>query len=258
MKTQFAKFSSIFGLLFFIVIFLQSYRHRQIENSQLVDLQLLKRIEQQKENQLILSQKIPTFGFRNLVADWFFLQFLQYFGDVLSRQQVGYGLSPYFFEILVSLDPLFTETYIYLSNSVSIHTAQPEKSISLMKKGLSTMSPATPSDSYFIWRYKAVDELLFLGDKEAARQSLETAAEWARESPDPKSNNVAELSEKTAAFLAENPNSKAAQVSAWAQILVNAVDERTQEIAIERIEALGGEIIVQEGGQVTVRYNLND
>jgi hypothetical protein len=96
--------------------------------------------------------------------------------------------------------------------------------------------------------------LLFLGQGEAAKQSFLTAALWADQSPEPEAAAVAQASRQTAAFLSQNPASRAAQISAWIQVLNLAVDERVQRRAIERIQALGGEILALKKGQVTVRY----
>ncbi|WP_346291860.1 hypothetical protein [Sphaerothrix gracilis] len=207
---------------------------------------------------LKLLKKIPDFSFANLIADWSFLSFLQYFGNEEQREAIGYDLSPEYFEVIVEKDPRFLLPYLYLSNSVSIYAAQPERSISLMQRGLEAMTPQVPPRSYFIWRYKAIDELLFLGDTEAAQKSLEMAAKWAEESPDPEAESVATYSRQTAAYLKNNPASKTARMSAWIQVLINAVSDRTRQIAIQNIELLGGEILVQEDGQVTVRYDLED
>jgi hypothetical protein len=50
--------------------------------------------------QLELLGKMPTFGFDNLIADWVFLKFLQYFGDDEARQLTSYQLSPEYFEVI--------------------------------------------------------------------------------------------------------------------------------------------------------------
>ena len=204
-----------------------------------------------KENlRLNLLQKTPTFGFNNLVANWTFLNFLQYFGDDEARKVTGYNLNPKYFEIIINRDPRFLGAYISLSNSISMYAAMPEKSVALMTQGLKSMSPQFPPQSYYVWRYKAIDELLFLGDAQAARQSFEKAAEWASAYSDQESKNVANISRKTAAFLARNPKSKTAQVAAWTMILSNTTDPRTQKIAIDRIEALGGKVFMTPEGKV--------
>lgn len=197
---------------------------------------------------LNLLQKSPAFGFDNLFADWVFLNFLQYFGDDDARAVTGYRLSPKYFEIIVNRDPRFLGSYLGLSTSISMYSGMPEKSVALMEQGLKSMTPQTPPKSYYVWRYKGIDELLFLGRTQAARQSFEKAAEWASTYSDQESQNVAALSRRMTAFLARNPNSKTAQVLAWSLVLNSAPDARTQKIAVSRIEALGGKVIITPQG----------
>jgi hypothetical protein len=199
-------------------------------------------------------ERLPSLGYENLVAGWSFLNFLQYFGDTDARQQWGYGLSPEFFEILVTKDPLFVHPYLFLSTSVSLFAGQPERSVALMTQGSQAMTLTLPSGGYRLWRYRGIDQLLFLGQGEAAQQSFQTAALWADQSDEPEAVSVAQASRQTAAFLGQNPASKAAQISAWIQVLNLAVDERVQRRAIGEIEQLGGEILTYGQGQVTVRY----
>ena len=220
--------------------------------------ELLKTSEENTKFRLRLLQQMPSLGFQNLIADWSFLQFLQYFGDTESRQILGYTSSPLYFENIVDKDPRFVLPYFYLSNSVSIYTAQPDISVDLMAQGLMKMTPTTPPRSYFVWRYKAVDELLFLGDGQAAKESYAMSIDWAMQSPDPDSEAVAQLSRRSVEFLSQSPNSKPAQISAWAQVLSGAIDEQTRELATEAIESLGGTIVVSEAGQATVQYRIED
>jgi len=207
---------------------------------------------------LALAQKLPTFGFDHLVANWFFLQFLQYFGDTPSRQQIGYDLSPDYFRIVLSNDPFYRMFYIFMSGSVSGFAAKPEISIELLNQGLEQMTPTFPSDSFYLWRYKGVDQLLFLGDGVAAQQSFQTAADWARESSHPDAPIMAESSQQTANFLLTNPDSRSAQINAWMSVLANAFDDGTRQRAVERIEALGGRIIPNPNGTFTVQFPEED
>lgn len=212
---------------------------------------------QQKVNleklRLNVLQKTPAFGFDNLLADWVFLNFLQYFGDDQARLQTSYALSPEYFKIIIARDPHFLGAYIPLSTSISLYAAQPEESVALMKKGLESMTPTSPPKSYSVWRQLGIDQLLFLSNAQQARESFEQAAEWASIYPDAESQTVAALSRQTAMFLARNPLSKSAQISSWTMILNNVTDERTRQIVISRIEALGGQVIVTPQGIVKIR-----
>ena len=233
---------------------LQAHRLEQWRSPPHHSLLQRRQAEQRARSQLQLIKRMPTLGYDNLVAGWAFLTFLQYFGDVEARQQVGYGLSPEFFEIIVARDPLFIHSYLFLSTSISLFAGQPERSVALMIQGSQAMTPTLPPGGYRLWRYLGIDQLLFLGQGQAARQSFLTAARWADQSPEPGAAAVAQASRQTANFLAHNPASNAAQISAWVQVLNLAVDERVQQRAIEQIQSLGGEILARQRGQVTVRY----
>jgi hypothetical protein len=207
---------------------------------------------------LNLLEKLPTFGFSNLLADWVFLNFLQYFGDDEARAKTGYALSPEYFEIILNRNPYFLDGYFFLSGSTSLYAGMPERSVALMNQSLQRLSPQVPPKAYYAWRYKGVDELLFLGDSKAAQHSFGMAAEWASTYTDPESQSIAAFSRRTAQFLARNPESKFAQVSAWSQVLSNATDDRTRQIAVERIRALGGDVITGPDGRSRIKSPPRD
>ena len=213
--------------------------------------ELKKDIEAEKAR-LSLVNTMPSLGFNNLISDWVMLNFIQYFGDNEVRDRTGYDLSSEYFEIIIDRDPRFLDSYIYLSTSITLFAGKPEKSVALMEKGLKSLSPEMPPKYYYIWRYKAIDELLFLGNAKAAQKSFEKSAEWAIIRPDLESQKVAMLSRKTANFLAKNPNSKSAQVGAWSMVLANSLDQRVRNLAIARIEALGGKVIRTPQGEIQV------
>lgn len=253
---MFAKFKSfwVYPTIIISIVAIASLQipqlNRLTKRDKTTSPEALQQAVNQENLRLNLLQKTPTFGFNNLVANWTFLNFLQYFGDDEAREVTGYNLSPKYFEIIINRDPRFVDAYLSLSNSISMYAAMPEKSVALMAQGLKSMSPQFPAQSYYVWRYKAIDQLLFLGDAQGARQSFEKAAEWASNYSDQESKNVANISRTTAAFLARNPRSKLAQVSAWTMILSNTTDPRAQKIAIERIEALGGKVFMTPEGKV--------
>ncbi|MFM7475635.1 MAG: hypothetical protein ACKO2T_07850, partial [Microcystis aeruginosa] len=129
--------------------------------------------------QVQLLKNMPAFGFDNMLANWSMLQFIQYYGDVDARKETGYGLSPDFMEIVTKNDPKFVRAYLMMSVASSLNAGKPERTIEIMNKGLSKLTPDV-TDAYFLWLYKGVDELLFLGDIPAAKKSYQMAADWAK------------------------------------------------------------------------------
>ncbi|MBP0015852.1 MAG: hypothetical protein J7545_17890 [Roseofilum sp. SBFL] len=207
---------------------------------------------------LKLLKAIPNFGFDNLIADWAYVKFLIYFGDEPAREHTGYDLTPQYFEIALNEDPRFIPAYFGLSSSISLYLGEPKISTAMMEKGLQLLSPQDPPRSYYIWRYLGIDQLLFLGDAQAAQASFAKAAEWASEYSDLESENVVALSHSTAGFLAQNPDSKQAQFAAWMLVYRNAVDEQTRDRAIQGIKSVGGIVQITENGDMIIQPPPND
>jgi hypothetical protein len=242
-----------------IIVHLQISRLSQLDrkaNQPLTKAEYL-REEKQTQASLKLLAKLPTFGFDNLVANWSFLNFLQYFGDDQARPKTGYRITPDFFQVIVDRDPRFLVMYPYLSASVSLYGGQPQQTVRLLQKGINAIPPAMQPEAYFLWQAKATDELLFLGRTQDARHSYEMAATWASQSKDPQMVAIAQRSRQTAQFLASNPDSRRARVGSWFNILTNAIDDPTRQFAVKQIKALGGEII-QRNGAFQVRLPQAD
>ena len=212
-----------------------------------------------EEARLKLVKQLPPrgFGFNNLIANFAFLQFLQYFGDDIARNnfQTGYSLSPRYFENIIERDPRFISSYIYMSSSVSLFAGAPREANSIYAKGLQSLDPQKQPKAYTVWRYKATDQLLFLGDAKGARESYLKGAEWADQSQytdttDPKSS--AELFRQSAKALEKDRDLTQAQISAWSVVLQNAVDKKTVQIVAQELDKLGMKIEIKDDRPVIV------
>ncbi len=256
MKKAFVRSTAFLFLCSYLGWLQISYLNKPSSLAALLDSEL--NDEQYFQNKIALDSQLPRFGFDNIRADFTFLLFLQYFGEEEMRNKEGYELSSAFFQNIIADDPFYRDFYIFLTNSVSMNAAQPEKSVELLEKGLSSLAPGKPEGSYYVWRYKAVEELLFLGDAQKAKQSFGTAAEWARASSLPESEMMASISQQTADFLEKNPDSEAAQIGAWSSVLATAVDDETRGRAIKNIQALGGEVSIDENGSVSVKHTQEE
>jgi hypothetical protein len=232
------------------VITLQTARLEQLQTATPDSAEALKQKEVQTQLQLRALGKITPKSWRNLTADWAFLQFLQYFGDTTARSRTGFSVVPEFFQIVVKHDPRFLTAYLYLSPSNTLFAGRPELSVELIGKGLQSLSPQIEPESYFLWFYRAADQLLFLGDTPGAKQSYARAAEWAGQVNTPRAQSMAASANQTIQFLERNPTSKRVQASAWAMLLTNSVDPRTQMIAAAKIQALGGQVYLEQKGNV--------
>ncbi|BAU67280.1 hypothetical protein STA3757_46910 [Stanieria sp. NIES-3757] len=209
--------------------------------------------EQSLKTDLNLQKKLPNFGLKNLIADWNLLQYIQYFGDDKAREATGYSLVTDYFEIIVEKDPRFIQALLSLSTANSIFVGRPDQTIALMNQALNSLTPEKFPMGYYVWTYKGVDEILFLGDLKAAENSYQKAAEWADLQTEPTWKDMAIQANNTAQFLATNPDSTKVQVYAWLNILSTARDEKTKQHALQQVKALGADIIVTETGELQVK-----
>jgi hypothetical protein len=206
--------------------------------------------EQSIEVVLNLQKNLPSFGFDNLIANWNFLNFIQYYGDTEARDKIGYSLTPDYFETIVDRDPRFVQAYLILSTANSIYAARPDKTVPLLNRVVRSLSPETSPLAPYVWIYKGVDEILYLGNIKAAQNSYETASKWFSI----QGNEYMSVQTRgTATFLATNPDPKKAQVGAWATILSTTQEKRTQQYALDKIRSLGAEVFVSPDGKLQIR-----
>ena len=236
-----------------LILPLQFQRFEALTRSNNLDIEAEEQRLEREEARLDTLKYLPAFGFDALLADWTFLNFLSYFGDEPLRLQTGFGLSPRYFEVILERSPYFWEAYFFLSASTSLFAGQPQQAVALFDRHLPELTPTVPPKAYVLWRYKATDELLFLGNSDAALESYRTAAEWAEADGSPEAVFAAQGYRESIQFLETDPDSVGAQISAWGNILGNAFDESTQRLAIEQIRALGGDVIVDEQGRVSIQ-----
>ena len=202
--------------------------------------------EQKEGLRLKLLKVSPTFGFDNLIADWVFLQFLQYFGDDAARNETGYSLSEDYFDIITGLDPRWVDIYLFVSNSLSIYEAKPKVAVEYMTRGTDALSPEIDPEAWQVWRLKGIDQLLLVGDIPGAIRSHEMAAEW---SDNTSYQDLSSLFRNTAKFLKENPDHKLIKFNAWLWVYYQTRDQRVRERAQKEILELGGKVEISENGE---------
>lgn len=229
------------------IIKMQAPSVRELKQLKTTKEKHLKAVEAEK-TQLSFLKKTPTFGFDNLIANQALLKFIQYSGDAEARKYTGYSLSAKYLEIIAEKDPRFAEAYIMISPASSVFGGTAYKTVELMDKGLEYMTPDIDR-AYVVWLYKAVDEVLFLGDLEKAQVSYQKASRWATIAGD---EFIAKAAGNSAEFLSTNPDTRVAQVGAWFTVWTSTKEKSVRDLAETEIEKLGGELTVYPDGRVIV------
>jgi hypothetical protein len=235
------------------LIGLQKERLRQITDQETAAQHQQEKLRQQAS--LALLQKMPGGSYSNLTANWSFLQFLQYFGDQQARSTTGYSLNPEFLATVVHHDPRFVDAYLYMSSASSLYAGRPDKTVKIMSQGLQSLSPEI-RQSYWIWIYKGVDELLFLNNSDDAKNSYIMGANWAeRQRPqDEETRQVIDSAQKTVTFLERGHISRTVRISAWLTLLGNARnDVKLQRFIIRKVISLGAKVSISPEGHLRVQ-----
>lgn len=256
------KWVTFAALMSALVMGMAAMQSNKLKNLRAVDKSLDPTVLQQESrlraNQLDLMKKLPKFGFNNLAANTTFIDFLSYFGSSEARNINGYSLGFDYFDVVLKEDPRFFLAYHYLSGTGSSYLGNPEKTVKMMDVGYRSIKPDSPKYSYYLWRLKATNELLFLGDSQAAKASMEKAADWAQQAGDEEGQRVARISGNTAKFLAKNPGSKQARFGAWTSILDTAIDDSARKLAITKIIELGGKVERDAQGKIKITPPAKD
>ena len=206
---------------------------------------------QQEALRLRMLKKLPSFGFDNLIADWTFIKFLQYFGDDEAREVTGYNLGQDYFDIVTQRDPRWVDIYLFLSTAISFYQGKPETAVNLMERGTSalSLSPQMHSQSWIVWRTKGLDELLLLGDIPESIRSHEMAADWVEGSPEgPK---LAPRFRATAEYLRRDPDSVPVRFTAWNTVYTQTTDKLVRQRAKQALVKLGAQVQKDQNGNET-------
>ncbi|MCX5963444.1 MAG: hypothetical protein NT070_09955 [Cyanobacteria bacterium] len=209
--------------------------------------------QRQEELNLSLMNRSPSFGLDNILADWAFLNFVQYDGDTATRKAVGYPLAPNYFEMITRLDPRFVDSYVFLSGIMSYQMGMPKEAIALMDRGTSALTPKDHPRAFLVWRLKGLDQLLMANDLDASQFSYDQAGDWALASSDASVREAGPIFKQTAEFIRTDPNNKTMLLWSWSTIYDQAVvtrDQVTQARARERLLKIGAIERKDEKGSV--------
>ena len=202
---------------------------------------------QQEALRLKMLKTIPSFGFDNLIADWTFLKFLQYFGDDEARDVTGYNLGQDYFDIVTQRDPRWADIYLFLSTAISFYQGKPETAVNLIERGTRALSPQIHPQAWIVWRTKGLDELLLLGDIPDSIRSHEMAAAWVEETPEgPK---WAPMFRATVDYLRRDPDSVPVRFMAWSTVYDQTTDKLVRQRAKQALVKLGAQVQKDKNGK---------
>lgn len=118
--------------------------------------------------------KLVSLGFDRLVADFYWLGFVQYVGDVDARRKDRSPLAYRYLDLIIELDPTFIQAYWFAAFVLGGDQKNPNLADELLKRGLQ----ANP-DTWYMPFIAATNQYLYARNEQAAAKYYRIAAKYA-------------------------------------------------------------------------------
>jgi tetratricopeptide (TPR) repeat protein len=191
--------------------------------------------------------KLPDFGNRDLVADFLWLRFIQYFGDSSVRAKSGYGLSYKYLKTITDRDPHFDNAYRIANLAVAYRMGRTDLADALLAKGIQ----ANPK-SYLIWQTRGFLHFLYTGNIPKAvycfRRNAGIAVAVGGNSQQHWGNYWFAMSK----YLEVSKSNDWTRRQIWAEVYANSSDTSTQALALTQLAKLG--VSLNKDGRLFARY----
>lgn len=191
--------------------------------------------------------KLPNFGNRNLVADFLWLRFAQYFGDSQSRSKSGYGLDYKYLEAITDRNPQFENAYRVANMAVAYKMGRADLADALLVKGIN----ANPK-AFLIWQTRGFLHFLYTGDIAKAvycfRRSAGLAVAVGGNSQQHWGNYWFAMSR----YLEVSKSNTWTRRQIWGEVYASSDDASTKALALSQLGKLG--VFLRKDGQMVARY----
>lgn len=119
------------------------------------------------------SVKFISLGYDQLIADVYWLAFINYYGDGLARQKDHLVLADRYLDLITDLDPQFVQPYWFAAFTIGGDMGQPQRADEIVKKGI----VANPNNWYLPF-IAGMNQYLFAKDEKAAARYYRMASKF--------------------------------------------------------------------------------
>lgn len=206
------------GQLLVLVVFCVVIVHCHLKISE-----LLSTSESSTDVSIPTSQmvKVASLGYDQLIADLYWLAFVQYTGDRLAREKDKGPLSYKYLDLITELDPHFMQAYWYAAFVIGGEQKTPGLAAQLLDRGLQANT-----DTWYMPFIAGINQYLYAKNELAAAKYYRMAAKY---------EGAPAWLERQASILEAKIPSTIKEVNIWTNIYESAEEPRVQEHAKERL-----------------------
>jgi tetratricopeptide (TPR) repeat protein len=190
---------------------------------------------------------LPAFGNRNLIGDFLWLRFAQYFGDTQARAKSGYSLNYRYLKTITDRNPHFENAYRIVNLAVAYRMGRTDLADALLVSGIQ----ANPN-GYLIWQTRGFLHFLYTGNTAFAvycfRRNAGLAVAVGGNSQQHWGNYWFAMSK----YLEVSKSNAWTRRQIWAEVYANSSDSSTQALALNQLGKLG--VFLSKDGRMVARY----
>jgi hypothetical protein len=165
--------------------------------------------------------KFFSLGYEQLLADCWWLAFIQYFGDNRQRKVDHYRYAYEYLDLITQLDPRFIQAYWFAAFAVGAEQKRPDLAAKLIERGLQHNQ-----DDWYLPFIAGVNQYLFAHNSTLAAKYYRMAAKFPQ-APD--------WLERQAVLLQANVPILFKKIATWEIIYVSTKDALVKESARQKL-----------------------
>ncbi len=120
-----------------------------------------------------LALKMLSLGFDQFLADFYWLQFVQYLGDSEQRAKDNYADAERYVDLIASLDPKFINAYYFAAFIIGSEQHSPNLAAQIIDRGIEANQ-----DSWYLPFIAGINQYLYAHDEVKAAKYYRMAAKF--------------------------------------------------------------------------------
>ncbi len=119
------------------------------------------------------SVRLVSLGFDQVLADFYWLEFVGYVGDTTQRRVDRYALADQYLELITGLDPTFVQAYWFVAFIIGSEQERPQRADELLNRGIDANR-----DNWILPFIAGNNQYLYANDGVAAARYYRMAAKF--------------------------------------------------------------------------------
>lgn len=166
------------------------------------------------------TARLMSLGFDQILADFYWLQFVGYVGDLDNRKLDRYALADQYLDLITGLDPYFVQAYWFAAFTVGSDQHRPQRAAELLERGIQ----ANP-DNWYLPFIAGNNQFLYANNGLAAAKYYRMASKFP---------GAPDWLERQANILETNTPLLIKQAYSWLNIFNSAEESMVKEHAREQ------------------------